>query len=130
MAGEGSVRIDKWLWSVRIYKTRSMASDACKAGKVRMDGMVAKASREVKEGDEIEINLSPLVKKVRVKTLLKNRVGAKLVPDYMEDLTPQEDYDRVALVQKANAEWRDRGTGRPTKKDRRQIDDLKGVQPF
>ncbi|HLO89957.1 MAG: RNA-binding S4 domain-containing protein [Chloroflexota bacterium] len=119
------VRIDKWLWSVRFYKTRNLAIDACKAGKVKIDGNSLKPSRIVKEGDIIALSQGPLNKTIRVKQLLHNRVSAKLVPDYVEDLTPAEEYERVEFMKEYNAEWRARGEGRPTKKDRREIDRLK-----
>jgi len=118
-------RIDKWLWAVRIFKPRSQAAAACKGGKVKMDGQNVKASREVKEGEEIHISLTSFVKHVKIKTLLNNRVGAKLVQDYMIDLTSQEEYDKQKMKQELNAEYRDRGEGRPTKKERRIIERLK-----
>jgi ribosome-associated heat shock protein Hsp15 len=120
------VRIDKYLWSVRIYKTRNIAIDACKAGKVKIEGNSVKPSRIVKEGDVIDLSIGPLNRTIKVKALLQNRVSAKLVPDYLEDLTPPEEYERIQLMNEFNAEWRDRGLGRPTKKDRRHIDKLKG----
>ncbi len=120
------VRIDKYLWSVRIYKTRNIAIDACKAGKVKIEGHSVKPSRVIKEGDVIDLSIGPLNRKIKVKSLLHNRVSAKLVPDYLEDLTPPEEYERIQLMNEFNAEWRDRGLGRPTKKDRRFIDKLKG----
>ena len=120
-----SLRIDKWLWEVRIFKSRSLATDACKAGKVKMDGSNVKASKEIKEGDVIIVSLNPLFKTVRVKQFPKSRVNAKLVPDFMEDLTLQSEYDRVKLIGETNSEYRDRGIGRPTKKQRRVIDQLK-----
>ncbi len=120
-----SVRIDKWLWAVRVFKTRSLASAACKGGKVKIDGQNAKASREIHEGEEIHVSLTSYSRTLRVKALLNNRVGAKLVPDYMEDLTPQEELDKQKLNREINAEYRDRGEGRPTKKERRIIERLK-----
>ncbi len=122
------VRIDKWLWSARFYKTRNLAIDACKAGKVKIDGNSVKPSRIVKEGDVLHISQGPLNRVIRVKQLLHNRVSAKLVPEYVEDLTPAEEYERVEFMREFNAEKRDRGLGRPTKKDRRHIDRLKGDQ--
>lgn len=119
------VRIDKWLWAVRIFKTRSQATAACKGGKVKMDGQNLKASREVKVGEEIHISLTSFSKHVKIKALLKNRVGASLVPDYMVDLTTQEEYDKQKMNREINAEYRDRGEGRPTKKERRIIERLK-----
>ncbi|HLN52435.1 MAG TPA: RNA-binding S4 domain-containing protein [Lentimicrobium sp.] len=120
------VRIDKWLWSVRFYKTRNLAIDACRAGKVKIDGSSIKPSRIVKEGDIISLSIGPLNKTIRVKQLLHNRISAKLVPEYVEDLTPAEEYERIEFMKEFNAEYRDRGTGRPTKRDRRDIDRLKG----
>ena len=120
-----SLRIDKWLWEVRLFKSRSLATDACKAGKVKMDGSNVKASKEIKEGDVITVSLNPLFKTVRVKKFPKSRVNAKLVTDFMEDLTPQAEYDRVKMINETNIEYRDRGIGRPTKKQRRVIDQLK-----
>lgn len=120
-----TVRIDKWLWSIRIYKTRNKASEACRAGKVKINEIAVKPSREVKAGDIIVINLSPLIKTVEVVEAIKNRVGAKLVPQFANDLTPQEEYDKVKLINEMNFERRDRGSGRPTKKQRRLIDYLK-----
>ena len=119
------VRIDKWLWAVRIFKTRSQATSACKGGKVKIDGKNVKASREVKESEEISVSLTVFTKTVRVKALLNSRVGAKLVPDYMEDLTPQEEYDKQKINSDLNREYRQRGDGRPTKKERRIIERLK-----
>ncbi len=122
------VRIDKWLWAVRIYKTRSMAGDACRAGKVKMDGIAVKPSRNLKTGDVITVSLGPLTRTLKVTALIHNRVSAKLVPESLEDLTPVEEYERIKFMKELNAEKRDRGTGRPTKKDRRQIEKLKGLE--
>lgn len=122
------VRIDKWLWAVRIYKTRSMAGDACRAGKVKMDGIAVKPSRNLKTGDVITVSLGPLTRTLKVTALIHNRVSAKLVPESLEDLTPAEEYERIKFMKELNAEKRDRGTGRPTKKDRRQIEKLKGLE--
>lgn len=119
------IRVDKWLWSVRLYKTRNQAIDACKAGKVKIDGNSIKPSRTLKVGDILMISSGPLTRTTRVKELLNNRISAKLVPDYIEDLTPKEEYERVQLIKEFNAEKRDRGIGRPTKKDRRHIERLK-----
>jgi len=120
-----SLRIDKWLWEVRLFKSRSLATDACKAGKVKMDGSNIKASKEIKEGDVITVSLNPLFKTVRVKKFPKSRINAKLVAEFLEDLTPQAEYDRVKMINETNIEYRDRGIGRPTKKQRRVIDQLK-----
>jgi ribosome-associated heat shock protein Hsp15 len=120
------VRIDKWLWAVRAFKTRSMASDACRTGKVVIAGQPVKPSRETRIGDEVEVRVGPqLTRTLRVKELLQNRVAAKLVPEYADDLTPPEAYERIKIISQLNYERRDRGTGRPTKKQRRDIDRLK-----
>jgi ribosome-associated heat shock protein Hsp15 len=121
-----SSRIDKWLWEVRVFKTRSLATDACKAGKVKMYGQNVKPSKDLKIGDSITVSLNPLFKTVKVKGFPKSRLGSKLVPDYLEDLTPAEEYARVQKLHDTNSEFRDQGTGRPTKKYRRMIDKLKG----
>jgi ribosome-associated heat shock protein Hsp15 len=120
-----TIRIDKWLWDVRIFKTRSQATEACKAGKVKIEGISVKPAKEIRIGDILIISLNPLFKTIRVKQFPKSRLGAKLVQEYMEDLTPQEEYDRVRLIETANAENRNRGLGRPTKKSRRLIDQLR-----
>lgn len=118
-------RIDKWLWAIRIYKTRTLATDACKAGKIKINGQAVKPSRELKLQEVITISQSPLTKTIRAKTLIHNRVSAKLVPDNAEDLTPPEEYEKLRQVNEVNGEHRDRGIGRPTKKQRRLIDILK-----
>jgi ribosome-associated heat shock protein Hsp15 len=120
-----TIRIDKWLWAVRFFKTRTQASDACRGGKVKIEGQNVKASREIRTGEEIEVQLGIIRKKVRVKAILKNRVGAKLVDDFVVDLTPVEEYEKLDMLKQLNYEKRDRGTGRPTKKNRRDITKLK-----
>ena len=119
------VRIDKWLWAVRIFKTRSLASEAIKSGKVKFDGSNVKTSKEVKVGDVYEITIGQLRKTIQVKAILENRVSAKLVEDYLIDLTPEEEYIRVKMIFQGGFEYRDRGAGRPTKRDRREIEDFK-----
>ena len=120
-----AIRIDKYLWAVRLYKTRSLATDACRNGHVRMNGQSLKPSHEIKVGEVYEISIDQLHKVVEVKEMLGNRVGAKLVENYMTDLTPQEEYDRIQFIRQYSFEKRDRGTGRPTKRDRREIEDFK-----
>ncbi|MDR0437113.1 MAG: RNA-binding S4 domain-containing protein [Bacteroidales bacterium] len=119
------IRIDKYLWAIRQYKTRTMAGDACRGGKVKLNGLPVKASRELKVGDIIEVSTPGLVKKIKVLELLNNRVGAPKVAEYMEDLTPQEAIELAKIVRQTNYEKRDRGLGRPTKRDRRDIEALK-----
>ena len=122
---ETIVRMDKWLWAARLFKTRSLAADAIKGGKVKVDGNPVKPSREVKEGDVIQVQIEQLHKVVQVKTVIKNRVSAKQVPEVYNDLTPKEEYERIEFMHAYKAEWRDRGAGRPTKKERRMIERLK-----
>ena len=122
---ENIVRMDKWLWAARLFKTRSLAADAIKGGKVKIDGNPVKPSREVKEGDVIQVQIEQLHKVVKVKTIIKNRVSPKQVPEVYNDLTPKEEYERIEFMHAYKAEWRDRGAGRPTKKERRQIERLK-----
>lgn len=120
-----TVRIDKWLWSVRIFKTRSKATDACRKGKVTVDGQEVKPSREVKEGDEVSVRLGPVTKTLKVLKPIQNRVNARLAGEAAEDITPQEEYDKMKMQKELNSEFRPKGLGRPTKKHRRLIDYLK-----
>ena len=122
---ENIVRIDKWLWAARLFKTRSLAADAIKGGKVKVDDNPVKPSREVKVGDVIQVQIEQLHKVVEVKIVIKNRVSAKQVPEVYTDLTPKEEYERIEFMRAYKAEWRDRGAGRPTKKERRLIERLK-----
>ena len=122
---ENSIRIDKWLWAIRVFKTRSLASQACKAGKIKIDGNNVKASREVKIDDIISIQIGQLLKTIKVKGLIKNRVSAKLAIENYEDLTPAEEYEKLKLQHEMKTEYRDHGSGRPTKKERRIITKLK-----
>ena len=122
---ENIVRMDKWLWAARLFKTRSLAADAIKSGKVKIDDNPVKPSREVKEGDIIQVQIGQLHKVVEVKTVVKNRVSPKQVPEVYNDLTPKEEYERIEFMNAYKAEWRDRGAGRPTKKERRLIERLK-----
>lgn len=122
-----SVRLDKWLWAIRAFKTRSLATDACKGGRVKIEGVSAKASRDLKIGDIIEFKAGHLNKRIKVTQLLKNRVNAKLAVQNYEDLTPAEEYERLELINQMNVGKRDRGTGRPSKRDRRDIEKLKDL---
>jgi len=118
------IRIDKWLWSVRLFKTRSMATDACNAGKIKMNGTNLKPSKEVKADEIYNVKIGQLDKTVQVIDAPKSRVNATLVPNYYVDLTPEEEYNRVKSL-RTTFEYRDHGVGRPTKRDRRQIEYLK-----
>jgi len=110
---------------VRVFKTRSQAAEACRGGRVKIDGQNVKSSREIKTDEIVQIQLGILRKTLKVKQVIKNRVAAKLVPDLVEDLTPPEEYEKLDLLRQLNYEKRDRGSGRPTKKDRRDISKLK-----
>ena len=118
------VRVDKWLWAVRVFKTRSIATDAVRKGRVMIDDLPVKPSRVLKVGDVVQVRKSPITYRYRVLKLAEKRMGAKLVSDYMEDITPQAELE-VLEVQK-NMGWfqRERGTGRPTKKERRDLDNF------
>lgn len=120
-----SIRIDKWLWAARIFKTRNLAAEACKGGKVKIDQQSVKASREIKTGDIIEVLVNQLHKKVEVKDPIKNRVSAKMLDQVYIDRTPQEELERYEMLLASKTEYRGRGLGRPTKKERRLIDKLK-----
>lgn len=122
---ENIVRMDKWLWAARLFKTRSLAADAIKGGKVKMDNNAVKPSREVKVDDIIQVQIEQLHKVVQVKTVIKNRVSAKQIPEVYTDLTPKEEYERIEFMHAYKAEYRDRGAGRPTKKERRLIEKMK-----
>ena len=119
------VRIDKWLWSVRLFKTRAQAAEACQSGRVKMDGACLKPSHTVRVGERYDLTIEQLHKQVEVKQLLHSRVGAKLVDNYLVDLTPAEEYERIRIAREFGFERRDRGIGRPTKRDRREIEDFK-----
>lgn len=118
------VRIDKWLWAVRIYKTRSQATEACKKGYVTIKELGVKPSREIKVGDVIQVKKAPITRSFKVLALVGKRMGAKLIVDFVEDVTPAKELELLEMQK--NMRWieRDRGTGRPTKKDRRELDDF------
>lgn len=115
-------RIDKWLWTVRLFKTRSQATDACKGGLVKLNDADVKPSKELKRGDRIAVRKGPLTVQVEVKDFPKSRLSPKLVPDFVIDHTPQEEIERVKLIRETAFVVRDKGAGRPTKKERRDLD--------
>ena len=119
--GKGEVRVDKWLWATRIFKTRSIATDACKKGRVTMSGVTVKPSHTVKIGDVIVVRKPPISYSFEVLGLIENRVGAKLVPDYLKNVTPKEQYDLLELTRISGFVNRQKGTGRPTKKEGREL---------
>jgi ribosome-associated heat shock protein Hsp15 len=118
-------RIDKWLWAMRIFKTRTIATEACKKGRVTIgdmaSGIIAKPSRTIKVGDVVNVRKSPITYSFRVKALTENRLGAKLVPDYMENITPQSQYDLLEVVKISGFIDRRNGLGRPTKREGREL---------
>ena len=118
------MRIDKFLWAVRIYKTRGLASKACKDNHIMILGQRVKPSRELKIGDEINVKKNPIWRKYKVKGFLKNRVGAKLVVDYINDITPDLEIEKLKMMKLTDIVDRRRILGRPTKKDRRSLNDL------
>lgn len=118
------VRIDKWLWAVRIFKTRSIAADACNKGRVLINNIPAKPAKELSGDETITVRKPPVIYTYKIKSLVKNRLPAKLVPDYIEDLTSVEELDKLK-INEAFFVQRERGAGRPTKRERRIIDKLK-----
>lgn len=122
MANE--VRIDKWMWAVRIFKTRTIASDACKLGRVTIGGQRVKPSKMVKVGEVIDVKKPPITYSFKVLALSENRMGAKLVPGFMENVTKKEQLDLLEMNRISGFIDRAKGMGRPTKKDRRDMDDF------
>lgn len=121
------VRIDKWLWSVRIFKSRTIATDACKEGKVKFNGITAKSSQLIQVGDQLEVKKEGFNMQYKVLNLIEKRVAAPIAQACYQDLTPEEELNKFKewFVGKSGAEFRERGAGRPTKKERRVIDDFK-----
>jgi ribosome-associated heat shock protein Hsp15 len=118
------VRIDKWLWAARIFKTRAIAAEACKKGRIGISGSHLKASRMIKPGDIIEVRKTPITWSFKVLQAIDHRVGAKLVSDIMENVTSPEQLEILELSKISGFVDRARGTGRPTKKDRRDLEDF------
>lgn len=118
------VRIDKWIWAMRIFKTRTIATEECKKGRVTVgetNPVVAKPSRTIKVGDVINVKKPPVTYSFRVKALTENRLGAKLVPEYLENITPKEQYDLLDVVKISGFVDRRKGLGRPTKREGREL---------
>ena len=115
-------RIDKWLWSARIFKTRTIAADACKNGRVMVNGVNVKPARMVKVGDVISVRKPPVTYSFKILKTIEQRVGAKLLPEIYENVTPQDQYELLEMSRISGFVDRARGTGRPTKKDRRAMD--------
>lgn len=126
MSQLAEVRIDKWIWAVRLFKTRSLASEACKKKQVLIKDTPVKSSRTIKAGDVIQIKRPPVTFSYQVLQISEKRMGAKLVPEFLKDVTPKEQIEILEL-QKINLHlMRERGSGRPTKKDRRDLEDFFG----
>lgn len=118
------MRVDKWLWFVRVFKTRTLATEYCRRGRVTRNGIALKPSQDINVGDTLKVRKPPVNYIFRVKDLPKNRLGAKLVESYLENLTPPEELLKLDPSFMAFNIHRKRGTGRPTKKERREIDEL------
>jgi ribosome-associated heat shock protein Hsp15 len=124
-AGEGAVqtaRADKWLWAARIFKTRSIAADACKNGRITKDGITIKPSHLLKTGEVVSVKKPPITYSFRILKPIEQRVGAKLLPEIYENVTDASQYELLEMSRISGFVDRARGTGRPTKKDRRAID--------
>lgn len=119
-------RIDKWLWAARIYKTRTLATDACKNGRISINGSQVKPSRTVKAGDTVGVRKPPITYSFRVLQTIEKRVGAKVLPEILENVTPPEQYEILEMSRISGFVDRARGTGRPTKRDRRALDEYTG----
>ena len=122
-------RIDKWLWAARIFKTRTLAAAACKKGQVMLRGVQLKASRTVKAGDVVDVRKPPVTYSFRVLQPIEKRVGAKLLPEILENVTAAEQYELLEMSKISGFVNRAKGTGRPTKKDRRSLDEFAGDVP-
>lgn len=125
MQHEENLRIDKWLWAVRIFKTRSQAAEACKKGRVLIDDVQVKPSRILKIDEIVFVKRPPVTYQYKVLGLLGKRQSASIAADYVEDITPEDEKVKLEIKRFAGFEIRDRGVGRPTKKQRRLIDELK-----
>ena len=124
------VRIDKWLWAVRIFKTRTIAAEACKKGRVLIGNVSVKPSRNIRAGEIIQVRKSPVTFSLKVLALADKRMGAKMVPQFMENVTPPDQYELSELNKISGFVDRQRGTGRPTKKERRDLDQFAGSIDF
>ena len=118
------VRIDKWIWAMRLFKTRTIAAEACKKGRVMVGDVAVKPSRTVKPGDIVSVRKPPVTYSFRVKAVTENRLGAKLVPDYMENITPQSQLDLLDVIKISGFIDRRNGLGRPTKREGRPLEEF------
>ena len=117
-----TVRIDKWLWAVRVFKTRTIAAEACKKGRILIDNNSVKPARMIRIGDVVQVKKPPVTYSFKVVDISQKRMGAKLVPNFMENVTPPEEYEILEMNKLSGFVDRQRGTGRPTKKDRRNLE--------
>lgn len=124
------VRIDKWMWATRIFKTRTIAAEACKKNRIAIGGVNVKPSRMIKTGEIIQVRKPPVTYSFKVLALTQNRMGAKLVPEYLENVTPPEQYELLEINKISGFVDRARGLGRPTKKDRRDLDQFTDFDDF
>lgn len=118
-------RVDKWLWAMRVFKTRTIATEACKKGRVMMGGVAVKPSRSIKEGDVIDVRKPPITYTFRVLKVTGNRLGAKLVPEYLENITSPDQYELLEMTKISGFVDRRKGLGRPTKRDSRELSKFK-----
>ena len=125
MAEKHTTRIDKWLWAVRIFKTRALASEACAGGKIKIDDTAVKASRNIVQNDIVQVRKGVVKYLYKVLKIAEKRMGAKLVPDFLEDMTPEEELAKLQSAHKQPIQTREKGQGRPTKKERRVMDKMR-----
>ena len=125
MAEKHNTRIDKWLWAVRIFKTRAQATEACAGGKVKIDGTAIKASRKIQPGETLLVRKGVIKYMYKVLKIAEKRMGAKLIIDFVEDLTPHDERAKLKSSHKQPLQTREKGQGRPTKRERRKIDQLR-----
>ena len=125
MAEKHTTRIDKWLWAVRIFKTRALASEACAGGKIKIDDTAVKASRNIVQNDIVQVRKGVVKYLYKVRKIAEKRMGAKLVPDFLEDMTPEEELAKLQSAHKQPIQTREKGQGRPTKKERRVMDKMR-----
>ena len=130
MGKENEVRIDKWMWATRIFKTRTIAAEACKKGRVSVSGTTVKPSRTIKIGDIIQVRKPPVTYSFKVLALTENRMAAKLVPEFLENVTPPEQMEILELSRISGFINRSKGMGRPTKRDSRELKKFTEQQYF
>ncbi|HUM47224.1 MAG TPA: S4 domain-containing protein [Chitinophagales bacterium] len=127
MLSSGKIRVDKWLWAVRLFKTRSQAAEACAKNKIRINDQPVKASRTIKTGEIIAIRNGAFTLQYEVLKITENRMAAKLVDEFCKNVTPAQELEKIKLHEILLRERDNRGEGRPTKKDRRELDDFTGA---